>query len=206
MAKKKANIRGKPKPRAAGENPGVKSGLTLGRLLRFFVLPPVRRLLLLVLILVVLFWQREGLSSWATGVAEGTMGLFGWGMVLIAIAVITVAGIVFRHQLSAFVRRWKLYQWNKWLGAAAFLLAVWGILALFDLGGSFGLGIIADDQGPIGVLRVLGLAALGMIFVAPRACLRAIKRSILWLFSPLKMPAPPPRPSPEEAQLPHRPV
>ncbi len=206
MAKKKANIRGKPKSGAAVEKPEVKSRLTLGRLLHFLVLPPVRRLLLLILILVVLFWQREGLNSWATSVAEGTAGLFGWGLVLIVLAVITATGVVFRHRLSDFIRRWKLYQWNKWLGAAAFLLAAWGILALLDLGGSFGMGVIADDQGPIGVLRVLGLAALGIIFVAPRACLRALKGSTLWLVDSFKMPPPPPRPGPEETQPPLRPA
>ena len=206
MAKKKANIRGNPKSGAAVEKPGGKSGLTLGKLLRFLVLPPVRRLLLLILILVVLFGQREGLASWASGVVEGTAGLFGWGLVLIALAVIIVTGIVFRHQLSDFIRRWKLYQWNKWLGAAAFLLAAWGILALLDLGGSFGMGVIADDQGLIGVLRVLGLAALGIIFVAPRACFRALKGLTLWLVDSFKMPSPPPRPRPEETQPPLRPA
>ncbi len=206
MAKKKANIRGKPKSGAAGEKPGVKPGLTLGRLLRFLVLPLVRRLLLLILILIVLFWQREGLNSWATGVAEGTAGLFGWGLVLIVLALITATGVVFRRQLSDFIRRWKLYQWNKWLGAVAFLLAAWGILALLDLGGSIGMGVIADDQGLIGVLRVLGLAALGIIFVAPRACLRALKGLTLWLVDSFKMPSPPPRPRSEEPQPPLRPA
>ncbi|GAI71850.1 unnamed protein product, partial [marine sediment metagenome] len=74
-------------------------------------------------------------------------------------------GMIWRRQLSAWAHRWKLYQWHKWLGAIAFILAIWGILALFDLGGSFGLRIIDYGQILIGILRILGLVILGVILV-----------------------------------------
>ena len=198
MAKKKVGIREKTKARV---KPGKKP--SSGGLFRFLALPLMRRLILLTLILAVLFWQWEALASWADEVTESTLGLFGWGgLILITVAVIIVIGLVFRQRLSAFIQRWKLYQWNKWLGATAFLFAVWGILALFDLGGSFGLAIIGDDQSLIGILWILGLATLGFIIVAPRVSFSAVKKSVSWLAQPFKMPRPPTRPGIEELQPP----
>jgi S-DNA-T family DNA segregation ATPase FtsK/SpoIIIE len=205
MAGKKVNTRKKTKARPSWDKP-ERSGpkkLSLGGLFRFLALPLMRRLILLALILAVLFWRWSALTSWASEVTESTLGLFGWGgLILIAVAVIIVIGIVFRQRLSAFVQRWKLYQWNKWLGATALLFAVWGILAILDMGGSFGLAIIGDDQGLIGILRVLGLATMGFIIVAPRASFRAVKKSVLWLVKPFEMPSPPVRPREEELQPP----
>ncbi len=187
------------KPRA---KPG--KGLTLAGFFRFLMSPWVRRFLLLVIILAVLFWQWKAISSWAESVAQSTIGLLGWGLVLIALAVIIIAGIIFRRQISAFIVRWKLYQWNKWLGAASFLFAVWGILSLFELGGSFGRSIIGDQMA-IGILRVLGMVVLGVILVFPRACFGALKRLALWLVELVKMPPPPARPGREELEPPFRP-
>ncbi|MEE8194325.1 MAG: DNA translocase FtsK [Dehalococcoidales bacterium] len=193
MAGKRVNTRKKTKARSSRDkskgSPGKK--LSLGGLFRFLILPLVRRLILLAFILTVLFWQWPALASWADEVTESTLGMFGWGgLILIAVAVIIVVGIVFRQRLSDFIQRWKLYQWNKWLGATAFLFAVWGMLALLDLGGSFGLAIIGDDRGLIGILRILGLAATGFIIVAPRASFRAVKKSVSWFAKPFKMPSP----------------
>ncbi len=205
MAKRKPNI--KRKPKGVSEKPRIKPKRRSfwGGLFRFIASASVRRLILIVLFLALLFWQWERITAWATNVATSTIGLFGWGLVLIAIVVITIMGIIWRRQLSAFVRRWKLYQWNKWLGAAAFILAVWGILALFDQGGRIGLGIIAYDQGPIGILRILGLVVLGIILVAPKACFRSLVKAISWLRGPFRMPPRPPRPTTEEMQPPLRP-
>ncbi len=208
MAGKRVNTGKKTKARSSWDKPGRvrPKKLSLGGLFRFLALPLVRRLILLALILAVLFWQWSALTSWADEVTESTLGLFGWGgLILITVAIIIVMGLVFRRRLSAFARRWKLYQWNKWLGATAFLFAVWGILALFDLGGSFGLAIIGDDQGLIGILWVLGLATLGFIIVAPRASFSAVKKPVSWLVKPFKMPSPPVRPGMEELQPPLRP-
>ncbi|MEE9583236.1 MAG: phospholipid carrier-dependent glycosyltransferase, partial [Dehalococcoidales bacterium] len=63
------------------------------------------------------------------------------------------------HRLRRFLLR---FLWNGWLGAIFLSLAIWGTLALFDLGGSFGQGIIGNDQGLIGILRILGLYVLGV--------------------------------------------
>ncbi len=181
MAKQKSNIGNRAK--GSGGKPRVKprrKSLVKG-LFHFIVSPLVRRLILLVIIVAVLFWQWGRLASWVTDVTDSTVELFGWGLILIAIAVIIIMGMIWRRQLSAWAHRWKLHQWNKWLGAIAFILAVWGILALFGLGGSFGLRIINYDQGLISILRILGLVILGVILVAPRACFRLVVNFILWL-------------------------
>lgn len=206
MAKKKANI--KRKSKGAGDKPKVKpKGRSFwGGLFRLAISAPVRRLLLVLAILALLFWQWDRLASWATDVTESTLGLFGWGLILIVIAILTMIGVIWRRQLSAFVRRWKLYQWNKWLGAIAFILAIWGILALLDLGGSLGLRIIDYDQGLIGILRILGLVILGTFLVAPRPCFRSLAKLVLWFGGLFRIPARPPRPPGEELKPPLRPA
>ena len=205
-ARKKADSRKKQRSRVDTNRPNRKKagpgvGSIIGGFFRFLWLPWMRRSIILVAVLAVLFWQWDNTASWFDGVAESTLGLFGWGLVLIALAVVIVAGIIFRRQISAFIIRWKLYQWNKWLGVAAFFFAVWGVLALFDLGGRFGETLIGGDV-PIGVLRVIGLFALGIVLVIPRLCWRAVKRSVSWLVELFKMPPPPARPRREEPEPP----
>ncbi len=197
MAKQKSNIRNRAKD--SGGKPRVKPERKslLAGLFHFIVSPLVRRLILLVIIVAALFWWRDSLVSWFTDVTESIVDLFGWGLILIAIAVIIIMGMIWRRQLSALARRWKLYQWNKWLGAIAFILAVWGILALFDLGGSFGQSIINYGQGLIGILRILGLVILGVILVAPRTCFRVDVKFISWLGRQLRS-----RPTPKTAPQP----
>jgi len=202
MAKWKSSIGNRAK--GSGGKPRVKperKSLS-GGLFHFIISPLVRRLILLVIIVAALFWWRDSLVSWVADVTESTVELFGWGLVLIAIAVIIIMGMIWRRQLSAWAHRWKLHQWNKWLGAIAFILAAWGILALFDLGGSFGL-IIIGQQGFVGVLRLLGLVILGVVLVAPRVCFRLVVRFILWLGRQLRrQPAPKIAPQPTLAPAP----
>ncbi len=206
MAKKK-DKKEKAKHRINREKPRVKpgKGLALGGLFRFLISPWVRRFILLVAILAVLFWQWEAIYSWANDITESTIGLLGWGLVLIALVVIIIAGIIFRRQISAFIVRWKLYQWNKWLGAASFFFAVWGILALLELGGSFGQSIIGD-QVPIGILRATGLVVLGLVLMMPRICWRVVRSLFGWLAGLFKPLPPPARPGREELEPPLRPI
>ena len=161
----------------------------MGGFFRFLASPWLRRFVLLIIILAVLFWQWGAVSSWVNDVTESTIGLLGWGLVLIALAVIIISGIIFRRRLADFIVRWKLYQWNKWLGAAAFLFAIWGMLALFELGGRFGEALIGGNT-PLGVLRVLGLFVLGIILIMPRLCWRALVAFFSWLVNLFKMPPP----------------
>jgi S-DNA-T family DNA segregation ATPase FtsK/SpoIIIE len=133
----------------------------------------------------------DDLGSWFKDVSSSTVGLLGWGLVLLGLTIIVVIGVVWRRQLGELVHRWKLHRWNKWLGASVFVLSVWGILALFNLGGSFGQSLIGQDQGFNGFLRVLGLVTLGFILMAPRLCWQAISEFFSWMMRPVRKPAPP---------------
>jgi S-DNA-T family DNA segregation ATPase FtsK/SpoIIIE len=160
------------------------------------------RLFLTAAIVVVLFWQQEAITSWLDDIGQGTIGLFGWGLALIILAVLAIFAFIWRQQLAELSRRWKLHLWNLWLGTAAFIFVVWGILAFFDAGGQFGQDIIGEDQAG-GILRLVGLAVLGVILVAPRLVWRLVKGFFAWIAKPLK--APPPRPIREEYRPAHRP-
>jgi len=202
MAKRKANIKARAKPKASREQPRPKPPRRRsfwGALFHLLISPWLWGLILLALIIAVVYWQWATIVAWATDVASSTVGLFGWGLVLIAIIVLVIIGAIFRRQLAASARRLKLHLFHIWLGVASFILAIWGILALFDLGGSFGQAIISNNP-LVGILRILGLVILGIILVAPRACFGRLVRSISWLFRQLK--APPPRPKPPAEELP----
>ena len=185
MAKREANIRSKSR-----KKPGRRSVWNY----LFY------SLILLVPILALAVWKWPPLTSLVTGLGDSALRLFGWGLLLIVIAVIVILGMLWRQQLSAFIHRWKLYQWNKWLGAIAFILAIWGTLALFNLGGSFGLYIIGY-QDFSGILRLLGLAFIGVILVFSGACFRFITNSISWLGKQFER-RPMPRPIPQQKPAP----
>jgi len=208
MAKKKPKIKSRDKG-VSGQSRVKPRGRSLwGRLFRFLVSPWVWRFIFVVAIVAVLYWQWENLVALATGVAESTVGLFGWGLILIAIAIIVVAGLIWRRQLSALAHRWKLYQWNKWLGAISLGFAIWAILAFFNLGGSFGLAIIGQDiiDYPVwaSLLRLVGLVLIGIILVAPRACYRFMAGSFSWLGKQFSR-RPVPRPAGRELESPVQP-
>ena len=190
MAKQKSNIRNKDKGNDSKPRVKPERKSLWGELFRFIISPLVWRLILLVIIVAVLFWQRDKLGLWVTDVTESIVELFGWGLVLIEIVIIVIMGLIWRRQLSDWARRWKLYQWHKWLGIIAFILAVWGILARFGLGGSVGLNFGSFP-------RILGLVILGVILVAPRACFRLVADFISWLGKKFKK-----QPIPKIAPLP----
>ena len=178
MARRKANIRSKSR-----EKP--KDTRRQSWFFRYVVWP----LIILVIIAVALWWFWSEVTSWASNVAGGALGLFGWGLVLIVIALGILVGLLWWRKQSSLI-----YRWNRWLGGIAFILATWGILALFDRGGSFGLSLISS-QDFTGILRVVGLAIAGVILVAPRACFRLVRNFISWLNKQFEIkPAPrPPR-------------
>ena len=173
MAKMKA------KASVGGESRGkLLRGSPRGRTSSGRGLPWVRRLILLGIIVALLFWQWPTITSWASNTWGGTVKLFGWGLLIIAIAVGVLVGLIVARKLSSLV-----YHWNRWLGGIAFVLAVWGILALpfFRLGGSVGRSII-DFWAPdyVGILRIVGLVIIGAVLVAPGAFLRFLKSINAW--------------------------
>ncbi|MCL0053323.1 hypothetical protein M1M86_02420, partial [Dehalococcoidales bacterium] len=155
MAKRKINIRSKSRRKP-------KRRL---RWLFYFIL--------LVIILGLLLWRGEVIALLA-GIGDKILELFGWGLVLILIAIGSLAWVLWRGKLSSLI-----YHWNQWLGGIAFILAGWGILSLFNLGGSFGLSLI--NYPALGFIGIVGLVIIGIILVAPRACFRFVINSISWL-------------------------
>jgi S-DNA-T family DNA segregation ATPase FtsK/SpoIIIE len=106
--------------------------------------------------------------------------LFGYGLIIIAIAVGSLVWMAWRRQFSIVKRRW-----NWVLGGISLAFAVWGILAFFapghgplseaTLGGRIGQGIIMHSPNIVGGLLVAGLVLLGIIFIIPRKCWSAAK-------------------------------
>ena len=176
MAKRKATKNDKPKPRS---KPAGESGWH--RFWHFIIQPPVRRLILILIIIALLFWQWKNITS----LADKTFALFGWGFVFLVGAFGTLIVVVLRQKILAVI-----YHWNQWLGGIAFVFAVWGIIAFWELGGSFGQAIIGANVF-LGALRLLGLVVIGVILVAPRVCLRLTARFISWLGRRLKWRAAP---------------
>ncbi|MGA8849370.1 MAG: DNA translocase FtsK [Dehalococcoidia bacterium] len=128
------------------------------RFFSFIASPVVRRLILIVVIVVLLYvlWGR-------------ILTLFGYGLIIIAIAVGSLVWVAWRRQFSVVKQRW-----NWVLGGISLACAVWGILALFKLGGSIGQGIIGASK-TVGGLLVAGLVLLGIIFIIPGKAWSAVK-------------------------------
>ena len=166
MARKKTTRNNRPKSRSKPEG---ESGWS--RFWHFIMQPPVWRLILLAIIIAVLFWQWSNIAH----AAESLWKLFGWGFVFLIIALATLVVVVWRQKVLSVI-----YHWNQWLGGIAFIFAAWGIIAFFNLGGSFGQNIIGNPDFP-SALRLLGLVVIGVILVAPRVCLRLTARFISWL-------------------------
>jgi S-DNA-T family DNA segregation ATPase FtsK/SpoIIIE len=134
------------------------------RFFSFLASPVVRRLILIVIVVVLLYvlWGR-------------IFTLFGYGLIIIAIALGSLVWVAWRRQFSV-VR----HRWNWVLGGISLACAVWGILAFFELGGSIGQSIMMhspDSPDVVGeAFRVTGLVLLGVVFMIPRQCWGAAKR------------------------------
>jgi hypothetical protein len=140
-------------------------------------LPLFRRIALVALFLALLSWQWANLTGWVIELAHGTYGVLGWGLVLILLAILIILCIIFRRALAEFIRHYKLYLWNKWLGAAVLLCAIWGVLGLFSLGGLVGTAIIGDNV-VLALLRVAGLFILSITLFYPKIWWNILKAII----------------------------
>ena len=194
MARKRASANRQPRrqPRSRGSSGGK-------RFSRFIFSAPVRRLILTAIFLGLIIWHWTTISNWVDSVWAGTTDLFGWGLFFFFLALGFIIGVVWGRRVLAVI-----YHWNQWLGAVAFIFTAWGILAFFELGGSFGDGIVGDD-GVGAAFRLLGLVLLGIILVAPGFCWRLVKRFLDWVGIQLRRrPAPKPvypEPSPLDRPL-----
>ena len=204
MARKKTPVNNKPR---AGKKQGKQSSQsTLGAFLRFLMRTPMRQIIMTVIIVVLLFVLRESLSSFFEALRE----LFGWGLLFIFGAIVTIITMIWRKNLGSLIHRG-----NRWLGGIAFVLAVWGILAAFNytspymtrgLGGSFGREIIDfPSWNIVYALRIIALIVIGILLVAPHQSYRAIKRFFAWLAEQFKrQPAPARTARPESKEPAHR--
>jgi len=181
MAKKRASANRQPR-----RQPKPKEKAGGNRFFRFIFSAPVRRLILTVIFLGLIVWHWTTITNWVDSVWAGTTDLFGWGLLFFFLALGFIIGVLWGRRVLSVI-----YHWNQWLGVVAFIFTVWGILAFFELGGSFGDGIIGTS-GFAGVFRLLGLAILGVILVAPGFCWRLIKRFLSWIGVQLRK-----RPTPE---------
>jgi S-DNA-T family DNA segregation ATPase FtsK/SpoIIIE len=138
------------------------------RFLNFIASPVVRRIILIVVIVVLLY------ALW-----KDILALFGYGLIIIAIALGSLVWIAWRRQFSVAKQRW-----NWVLGGISLACAVWGILSFFrgegilkdaTLGGSIGQSIIMHSPNIVGELLVAGLVLLGIIFIIPQKCWSAAK-------------------------------
>jgi len=129
------------------------------RFFNFIASPVVRKLILIVVVVVLLYVLWERIRT-----------LFGYGLVIIAIALCALVWMAWRRQFSIVKKRW-----NWILGGISLALAVWGILAFFALGGKVGQGIIMHPHKIVGGLLVAGLILLGVIFIIPGQCWSAAK-------------------------------
>jgi S-DNA-T family DNA segregation ATPase FtsK/SpoIIIE len=130
----------------------------------------VHRFILIVVIVVLLYVLWEGMLT-----------LFGYGLIIIAIALGSLVWAAWRRQFSVVKQRW-----NWVLGGITLAFAVWGILSFFPgegilkdatLGGKFGQIIIIGASNIVRGLWVAGLVLLGIIFIIPRKFWSAAKNS-----------------------------
>ncbi len=157
----KARNRANPGRKAKESRPAGK------RFFSFIASPVVRRLILIVVILVLLYVLWEGMLT-----------LFGYGLIIIAIALGSLVWMAWRRQFSVVKQRW-----NWVLGGISLAFAVWGILSFFPgegilreatVGGKFG-QIIIGASNIAGGFRVAGLVLLGIVFIIPQQCWNAAK-------------------------------
>jgi S-DNA-T family DNA segregation ATPase FtsK/SpoIIIE len=198
MADKKKTAK-KVKPPAkkpAAKKPTAKqpAGVSIGwkGFFRMLVSAPARRIIMIVAIIVLLavFWHS------IVAAYDSLVRLFGWGLVFVIVALITLVVLIWRRRHGTL-----FYHWNRWLGGIAFVFAAWGIMGLIDenIGGRFGLSIVGSPppglaETVISILYIAGYIVLGIVLVAPRPSYRAVSAVYAWIAGRFKRPAPAPRP------------
>jgi S-DNA-T family DNA segregation ATPase FtsK/SpoIIIE len=182
MARKKAAKNNKP---TRGKSTG--HSLSVGSFLHFLFSRPVRDIILIVIVIVLLAVFRDSLNDFFRYLRN----LFGWGSVLLVVAVIALFTLAWRRQVGSLSRHWY-----RWLGGIAFLLAVWGMLAAFGSGGElfengpggdFGREIINGPNTKLTYAwRILTLLIIGFVLIAPRPSFQTLKRFSLWAYEKIR--------------------
>ncbi len=186
MAAKKPVKEKKARPKAKPAKRGSSDGLQVFGAKPFWQLVAV----FVIIVLAVIF--KNQLASFFADIRS----MLGWGILFIFIAIVAVITAVIRRNFRSFIT-----YWNIWLGAAAFIFAIWGILGLIEyqnanfpsgLGGLFGYALVGRPSPAdgfdtfIGILCILGFLLFGFVLVAPRASFRAISKFFAWLRGPVR--------------------
>jgi len=175
MPKVKRGVTSRPKQKGMGHRPVWK------RFLAFVASPVVRRLVLIVVVVALLYW-------WGAVIWERLLTLFGFGLIIIAIALGVAIWVVWRGRFRTLAKHW-----NSFVGGIILALAVWGMLSFFDRGGTFGQSMIGTSA-IWGGLLIAGLVLLGIIFVAPHKAWNVVTKSFRGAWRLLaKLPRPRPR-------------
>jgi DNA segregation ATPase FtsK/SpoIIIE, S-DNA-T family len=145
------------------------------------------RVLVLIVIALLVTWQWSNITGWVSSTTTSIFQLFGWGIVLVVLAVLILLEIFLTKPILL------LRYWNKWIGMLVLLGAIWGLLALFSgagrledysLGGAIGLGISGHPENTaeaVRVLIVLALMIVSIFFFFPRGFARFIAWCFSWL-------------------------
>ena len=166
--------KGKAAPKAPAKRGGSSGGFEI------FKSPLLWWLVVCFTIIVLLIVFRENVLDFFAGV-RAQLGL---GSIFVAAVIIILAILTLRRNLQTLVKHW-----NRWLGAAAFALALWGILGLIEgnkatfpmtLGGWFGYYLVGGPSPDTidtfyGVLIVAVFIILGFSLVAPKLSIKIIK-------------------------------
>jgi S-DNA-T family DNA segregation ATPase FtsK/SpoIIIE len=148
----------------------------------------VTRVLLLVVIAGLVYWQWSHITSWVNHTTTGVFQLFGFGLVLVILAILMIVEVSLTKPI------WFLRHWNKWIGGFVIAAAVWGTLAFFKgsgvlsdvtVGGRIGLSIVGNP-GLLGGFIVFVLYIAGAFFITPRGFASLIASCFGWLLDRLK--------------------
>jgi S-DNA-T family DNA segregation ATPase FtsK/SpoIIIE len=146
---------------------GMKSTKT-SRIRRYLFSRPVRLLLPLIIALALLFYFQAPVMGAFNTAGEALIGTFGLGLILVVVTILLLGWMAWRRRIPRFLRIW-----NRLLGAIAFSVAIFGVLAFFALGGSLGMAIIGAADA-LGALRLVGIVLIGTFLVAPRTSWRLV--------------------------------
>ena len=136
---------------------------------------------LAVVVPLAILWDT--ITTWVGDAASNIWDTLGWGILFIILVIVTPLILLKTQRLYLFARRW-----NQWLGGIAIIVSCWGILGLFDAGGSAGTTIIGKS-GLGGHLRIAGLFVAGIILIFPEIGYNIIIKPVQWWRNRPKRPA-----------------
>ena len=168
-----------PKRKRPASQPKLRKksrGPFLFRFIRFFLVPPGLLLTLIAAAAAAIYWKGntvyQGFIRPVAGAifdfGKATVGLFGFGLLLLLAAVIFLVWLSKNYRISVLLKRR-----NRWLAAIVILLIAWGILAFPGLGGRIGQGIISQAN-ITGIIRLIALGIVAIVLIAPKLTFRLV--------------------------------